>query len=106
MVCLFDRGWYPGLMLQDQCAQLNLKARAIKGEVYAYEKEVEIQLDHIESILPTPKGECLKKYIELLLNGQWLNALEYEIMPEFCKKMLLIDANDWADWYANTRAKS
>ena len=78
MVCLFDRGWYPGLMLQDQCAQLNLKARAIKGEVYAYEKEIEIELDHIESILPTPNGEYLKKYIELMVNGQWsmVNVVE------------------------------
>ena len=44
-----------------------------------------------------------------MVNGQWsmwLNALEYEIVPEFCKKMPLIDANDWVDWYANTRAKS
>ncbi|MSQ57038.1 MAG: gamma-glutamylcyclotransferase [Limnohabitans sp.] len=62
MGCLFNMGWYPSLLLQEQCPQLNVRARPIKGEVYAYEKELEIQLDHIESILPTPNGEYMKKY--------------------------------------------
>lgn len=84
---LYHLGGYPGLVLGD--------GGAVVGEVYAIEPGLESHLDGIEEIHGRPDDEYFKRKVRLLVDGDPVDCLVYEINPDRLTAAPRIDSGDW-----------
>ncbi|WCM90158.1 gamma-glutamylcyclotransferase family protein [Acidovorax sp. NCPPB 3576] len=91
---LYDLGAYPGIALHlvDSAEHGDF---SVRGEIYAISPELERRLDEIEGLLPEPNGEYQKREITVLLDGQHLECLVYEINSEHLENAIRIAHGDW-----------
>ncbi|GKT23745.1 gamma-glutamylcyclotransferase family protein [Acidovorax sp. SUPP3334] len=91
---LYDLGAYPGvaLHLKDTSEAGDLP---VHGEVYAISADLEARLDVIEGLLPEPNGEYIKRQIAVVVKGESLQCLIYEINPDHLLSAPLIAHGDW-----------
>jgi len=91
---LYDLGAYPGVALHLEDAP-EPGDFPVHGEVYAISADLEARLDEIEGLLPEPNGEYFKREISVVVNGERLDCLVYEINPEHLRNAPLIADGDW-----------
>ena len=85
---LFHLGRYPGMTLGGD--------QLVHGEVYAIEPALEVVLDAIEGLGgDSPTDEYLKREIVVLVQGQPLPCLVYEIHPRYTASARRIEHGDW-----------
>lgn len=84
---LYDLGPYPGLRLGG--------SGRVQGEVYAITMALERQLDVIEEVAPVPSGEYTRQQIDVVVAGQVLNCLVYEIAAERVRGRAPLPGGDW-----------
>ena len=84
---LYDLGAYPGLVLGG--------AGRVQGEVYAISPALERRLDEIEEVLPEPTGEYDKREVDVVMQGQTVRCLVYEIARSRTAGRREISGGDW-----------
>lgn len=84
---LYDLGAYPGIVLG--------KGGRVVGEVYRVTAEVEAELDILEEVKADGSGEYRKREVPVVMAGQALKCLVYEIHPERLAGSLVIPDGDW-----------
>lgn len=84
---LYDLGAYPGAVLGG--------AGWIRGEVYRITAAVEATLDQLEGVADDDSGEYIKRERAVVVSGQTLACLVYEIHPERVKGRPVIASGDW-----------
>ena len=84
---LYHLGAYPGLVLGG--------AGSVVGEVYAIGPGLELRLDAIEEIHGRPDDEYFKREVRLLVEGDPIDCLVYEINPDRLTAAPRIDSGDW-----------
>ena len=84
---LYQLGSYPGMRLGGQ--------QAVQGEVYQITRELERQLDVIESVLPQPTGEYERREVVVQCIGLALSCLVYEASAQTVLGKALIVSGDW-----------
>ena len=84
---LYHLGAYPGLLLGGD--------RWVVGEVYAIEPALEAILDAIECVAGQPGDEYIRREVVVLLEGQSLACLVYEINPPYVAAAPVIASGDW-----------
>lgn len=98
---LHQLGSYPGVVLGG--------AGLVRGEVYAINAELELQLDLIEGVGPAPGDEYIKREIVVRLEHdgdqhEELLCLVYALAPGLSLGKALISSGDWAAYLeANVR---
>lgn len=85
--CLYDLGAYPGIVLG--------KGGQVAGEVYRITTAVEAALDILEEVEADGSGEYRKREVPVVVAGQSLNCLVYEIHPERLSGRPVIRGGDW-----------
>jgi gamma-glutamylcyclotransferase (GGCT)/AIG2-like uncharacterized protein YtfP len=85
--CLYDLGAYPGLVLG--------AGGRVVGEVYRITAAVEIALDILEEVKADRSGEYRRREVPVVVAGQALNCLVYEIHPERLSGRPVIVGGDW-----------
>ncbi|MGJ7484293.1 gamma-glutamylcyclotransferase family protein [Variovorax sp. LT2P21] len=85
--CLYDLGAYPGLVLGE--------GGQVVGEVYRITAAVEAALDILEEVKADGSGEYRKREVPVVMAGQSLNCLVYEIHPERLSGRPVIPGGDW-----------
>jgi gamma-glutamylcyclotransferase (GGCT)/AIG2-like uncharacterized protein YtfP len=84
---LYHLGAYPGVLLDT--------GSVVVGEVYEITPELERRLDALERITPQSDDEYFKREIPIVVNGQTLLCLVYEINPAFTQDKPVIVSGDW-----------
>ena len=84
---MYHLGAYPGLLLGGD--------RWVVGEVYAIEPALEAILDAIEGVVGQPGDEYIRREVVVLLEGQSLACLVYEISPPYVAAAPVIASGDW-----------
>jgi gamma-glutamylcyclotransferase (GGCT)/AIG2-like uncharacterized protein YtfP len=84
---LYDLGAYPGAVLGGEGVLL--------GEVYRITPEVETALDLLEEVTDDDSGEYIKRECEVMVGGQTVACLVYEIHPERLAGRPVIHSGDW-----------
>ena len=90
---LYQLGSYPGIRLGGE--------QAVQGEVYQITRELERQLDVIESVLPQPTGEYERREVVVQCIGLALRCLVYEASAQTVRSKALILGGDWVRRAAN-----
>jgi gamma-glutamylcyclotransferase (GGCT)/AIG2-like uncharacterized protein YtfP len=85
--CLYDLGAYPGIVLGE-------RGRVV-GEVYRITSAVEAALDILEEVKVDGSGEYRKRDVPVVVAGQALNCLVYEIHPDRLTGRPRITSGDW-----------
>jgi gamma-glutamylcyclotransferase (GGCT)/AIG2-like uncharacterized protein YtfP len=84
---LYDLGAYPGAVLGGEVC--------IRGEVYRITPAVEAELDRLEGVADDDSGEYIKRERAVVVDGQTLACLVYEIHPDRVKGRPVIASGDW-----------
>ena len=84
---LYDLGMYPGMRLGGP--------DWVQGEVYRTTLKLEQRLDEIESILPHPTGEYIRREWMVQCQNELLLCLVYEIAEARVAGKPLISNGDW-----------
>lgn len=84
---LYHLGAYPGMLLGDD--------QWVVGEVYAIEPALEAILDAIEGVAGQPGDEYIRREVVVLVEGQSLVCLVYEINPQYLRAAPVIASGDW-----------
>ena len=84
---LFSLGDYPGI-------QLGAGGRVV-GEVYSISSALEVVLDEIEGIAPTPDGQYEKATIIVALGSQSLSCLIYVATLDTLARGVPMASGDW-----------
>lgn len=86
-------GAYPGLVLGS--------GGSVQGEVYAIAPALEEDLDRLEGVQADGQGEYLKRWMPVVVNGQAVVCLVYEIHPGRIRGAPRITGGDWVQRVAN-----
>ena len=86
---LYHIDWYPGLTLGGE------EAVTVVGEVYRITPELEAVLDAIEQVVPGADSEYFKREVDILVDGQPVACLLYEINPAHVRDRRPIGHGDW-----------
>jgi len=84
---LYHLGGYPGLVLGG--------AGRVLGEVWRIAPALEAQLDRLEDVRADDEGEYRRREVRLLVDGEALDCLVYEIHPDRIRGRAVIAAGDW-----------
>ncbi len=84
---LYDLGAYPGIVLGE--------GGRVVGEVYRITAQVEAELDVLEEVKADGSGEYRKEDVLVVVGGQALHCLVYEIHPERLVGRCVIASGDW-----------
>ncbi len=89
---IYQLGSYPGLVLG--------ASGRVRGEVYEISAELELQLDMIEDVWPTPSGEYIKSetVVRLEYDGERFAdvvCLVYELAPGRASGKSEVAGGDW-----------
>lgn len=84
---LYHLGSYPGMLLGGD--------QSVVGEVYAIEPALEAILDAIEGVAGQPGDEYIRREVVVLVEGQSLACLVYEINPQYLRAAPVIASGDW-----------
>lgn len=84
---LYDLGAYPGAVLGGE--------GVLQGEVYSIAAEVEGALDRLEGVTADDNGEYIKRNCVLVVGGQAVECLVYELHPTFVGGRAVIVGGDW-----------
>lgn len=84
---MFDLGRYPGVVLGG--------GGRVVGEVYAIEPALERLLDEIEEIYPQQTDEYFRREVEVVLDGQAVPCLVYEINSVYVAGKPVLAQGDW-----------
>ena len=110
---LYHLGAYPGIVLASpessgrrgssdgdrddkvRSEVLGEPQKAVHGEVYAISPALESILDEIEGLGIHPTDEYIKRHIAVMVQGQALQCLVYEINPKYVTTARAIVHGDW-----------
>ena len=84
---LYDLGAYPGAVLGG--------AGVLHGEVYRITPGVEAALDRLEEVADDDTGEYIKRECQVVVGGELVDCLVYEIHPARIPGRPTIDSGDW-----------
>ena len=84
---LYDLGAYPGAVLGGN--------GVLRGEVYRITPEVEAALDLLEEVADDDTGEYIKRECTVIVDGQTVDCLVYEIHPGRIAGRPVIASGDW-----------
>ncbi|RYF51174.1 MAG: gamma-glutamylcyclotransferase [Comamonadaceae bacterium] len=84
---LYDLGAYPGALLGG--------SSRLHGEVYRISSTVELELDALEGVEADGSGEYLKHEVQVVVDGEVLNCLAYEIQEHRVAGAPVIASGDW-----------
>ena len=84
---LYDLGAYPGAVLGGD--------DVLHGEVYRITPEVEAALDRLEEVADDGTGEYIKRECEVVVGGESVECLVYEIQPACVSDSRTIASGDW-----------
>ena len=92
---MYHLGAYPGVILAQPAAVQEGVMGTILGEVYAIQPALEARLDEIEMIYPQQRDEYFKRDIQVMVGGQRLDCIVYEINPVYVQNKPVIASGDW-----------
>lgn len=84
---MYHLGGYPGVVLGG--------AGVVQGEVYAIEPALERRLDEIEELYPQQTDEYFKRIVAVVVGGDTLDCIVYEINPRYTAGKPAIASGDW-----------
>ena len=92
---MYHLGAYPGVILAQPPVDHKVAVGLIIGEVYAIQPALEAKLDEIEMIYPQQRDEYFKRQIQVIVGGQRLDCIVYEINLAYVENKPLIGSGDW-----------
>ena len=84
---MYHLGAYPGVVLGG--------SQAVIGEVYAISARLQRVLDAIEEVYPQQRDEYFKRVVRVLVNGNEVSCVVYEINPVYIATRPVIQTGDW-----------
>ena len=92
---MYHLGAYPGVILAQPPVDHERAMGRIVGEVYAIQPALEAKLDEIEMIYPQQRDEYFKRQIQVIVGGQRLDCIVYEINAAYVQNKPVIGSGDW-----------
>ncbi len=84
---MYHLGAYPGVVLGG--------SNRVVGEVYAISATLQQVLDEIEEVYPQQRDEYYKRVIRVVVQGNEISCLVYEINPVYIVGRPVITTGDW-----------